>query len=116
MDIAKASLATDDLSRCQWETVFPADGGGAYILRRASGTRINLVRKRRAWYLRVRLKPHEDLPFTSAQELSEVASMEDRGIYPLDADVGTEAEEGTPVKKMVVPTRPTAAEREEHIA
>ena len=46
MNIGKALLSTQDLSRCGWETVFSADCGNAYLVRKASGTRIKLVRKR----------------------------------------------------------------------
>ena len=52
MNIGKALLSTQDLSRCGWETVFPADCGNAYLVRKASNTRITLVKKRCAWYLR----------------------------------------------------------------
>ncbi|CAK0847540.1 unnamed protein product, partial [Prorocentrum cordatum] len=69
-----------------------------------------------AWHLRLRLRPHEDLPFTSAQELCEVASMEGRGICPLDTGACMEAEEGAPIKRLAAPARPTAAERQGHIA
>ena len=50
MDIGKALLPTQDLSG--WETVFPADCGVAYRVRKASGTRITFVKKRCAWRLR----------------------------------------------------------------
>ena len=46
MDIGKALLSTQDLSRCGWQTVFPVDGKSAYLFRPASGTSITLVRKR----------------------------------------------------------------------
>ena len=52
MSIGKALLSTQDLSRCGWETVFPADCGNAYLVRKASDTRITFVKKRCAWYLR----------------------------------------------------------------
>ena len=55
MSIGKALLSTQDLSRCGWKTVFPADCGNAYLVRKASDTRITLVKKRCAWYLRVKL-------------------------------------------------------------
>ena len=54
MYIGKALLSKQDLSRCGWETV-PADCGSAYLVRKASDTHITLVRKRCAWYLRVKL-------------------------------------------------------------
>ena len=53
MEIGKALLSTQDLSRC----------GDAYLIRKASNTRITLVKKRCAWYLRAKLKPHHELPF-----------------------------------------------------
>ena len=56
MDIGKALLSTQDLCRCGWETVFLVDCGDTYLVRKASGTRITLVTKRCAWYLRVKLK------------------------------------------------------------
>ena len=57
MNIGKALVSTQDLSCCRWETVFLADCGHAYLVRKASDTRITLVKKRCAWYLRVKLKP-----------------------------------------------------------
>ena len=53
-NIGKALQSTQDLSRCGWETVFPVDCGNAYFVRKASDTRITLVKKRCAWYLRVK--------------------------------------------------------------
>ena len=32
MNIGKALLSTQDLSRCGWETVFPADSGNVYLV------------------------------------------------------------------------------------
>ena len=46
MNIGKALLSTQDLSRCDWETVFPADCGNGYLVRQASNSRITLVKKR----------------------------------------------------------------------
>ena len=63
MNIGKALLSTQDLSRCGWETVFPAGCGNPYLVRKASDTRITLVKKRCAWYLRVKLKPDTELPY-----------------------------------------------------
>ena len=62
MNIGKALLSTQDLSRRGWDTVFHADCGKAYLVRKASDTRITLVKRRCAWYLRVELKPHSELP------------------------------------------------------
>ena len=59
MNIGKALLSTQDLSRCGWETVFPADCENASLFRKASDTRITLANKRCAWVLRVKLKPHK---------------------------------------------------------
>ena len=55
MDTGKALLSTQDRSRCGWQTIFPADCGGAYFVRKALGSRVTLVRKRGAWYQRVKL-------------------------------------------------------------
>ena len=55
MNIGKALLSTQDLSRCGWETVFLSGCGNAYLVRKASDTRMS---KRCALYLRVKLKPH----------------------------------------------------------
>ena len=68
MDIGTALLSAQDLSRCGWETVFPADCGDAYFVRKASGTRITLVKKRRAWCLRVNLKPHSELSYADGPQ------------------------------------------------
>ena len=64
MNIGKALLSTQDLSRCEWETVFPVDCGNAYLVRKASDTHTTLVKKRCAWKLRVKLKLHSELPCT----------------------------------------------------
>ena len=65
-------------SRCGWEAVFPADSGNAYFVRKASNTRITLVKKRCAWYLRVNLKSHNGLPHSIGEEFLEVMSMDQR--------------------------------------
>ena len=84
MEIGKALLSTQDLSRCGWETVFPAGCGDAYLIRKASNTRITLVKKRCAWYLRAKLKPHHELPFTKGEEFLEVMSMDQgAGVWPV---------------------------------
>ena len=83
MNIGKALLSTQDLSRCGWETVFPAEN--AYLVWRASDTRITLVKKRCPWYLRVKLKPHNELPYTGSEEFLEVMSMDQRaGVWRVD--------------------------------
>ena len=107
--------------------VFPADCGTAYFVRKASDTRITLVKKRCAWYLRVKLRPHNELPYTeSEEEFLEVMSVDQRaGVWPVDEGgssgssgpgVPEDVEEGEPVKKLVAPTAPTASHREEHTA
>ena len=48
--------------------VFIADCGDAHLVRKASGTRITLVKKRCAWYLIVKLKPHSELPYAEGEE------------------------------------------------
>ena len=126
VDIGKALLSTQGLSRCGWETVFSADCGDAYLVRKASGTRITLVKKRCAWYLRVKLKPHSELPYAEGEEFLEVMSL-DRGAGVLPVQEGGSSsssgpaapeavEESAPVKKFVAPSAPTAADREEHTA
>ena len=45
MNIGKALLSTQDLSRCGWETVFPSDCGNVYLVRKGSNTLITLVKK-----------------------------------------------------------------------
>ena len=74
MNIGKSLPSAQGLSRCCWETVFPADCGNAYLVRKASDTRITLVKKRCAWYLRVKLKPHSELPYNEGEEFLEVMS------------------------------------------
>ena len=117
-------MSTQDLSRCGWEAVFPADSGNAYLVRKASDTRITLVKKRCPWYLRVKLKPHNELPYNEGEEFLEVMSMDQRaGVWLVEeggsssssGPVGAEdGEESEPVKKLVAPTAPTAADWEEH--
>ena len=126
MNIGDALLSTQNLSRCGWETVFTADCGNAYFVRKASNTRNTLVKKRCAWYLRVKLKPHNKLPYTESEEYLEAMSMDQRaGVWPVEEGGGLsssgpavpeDVEEGEPVKKLVAPTAPTATDREEHTA
>ena len=113
MNIGKALLSTQDLSRCGWETV----------LRKASDTRITLVKKRCAWHLGVKLKPHSELPYNEGEEFLEVMSMDQRaGVWPVEEGGGSrssgpavpeDVEESEPVKKLVAPTAPTATPVEE---
>ena len=108
------------------ETVFTADCGNAYLVRKASDTRITLVKKRCAWYLTVKLKPHNQPPHTESKEFLQVTSMDQRAaVWPVDESgssgscgpaVPEDAEESEPVKKLVAPTAPTATDREEHTA
>ena len=124
MNIGKALLSTQDLSRCGWEAVFAADCGNAYLVRKASDTRITLVKKRCARYLRAKLKPHSELRHNEGEEILEVMSMDQRagvslveggGSSSSSGPVGAEdGEESEPVKKLVAPTAPTAADLEEH--
>ena len=58
VDLGKALRSRQDLGRCGWGTVFLADCADAYLVRKASGTRMTLVRKRCA-YLRAKLKPQQ---------------------------------------------------------
>ena len=123
-NIGKALLST--LSRCGWETIFRADCGNAYLVQKASDTRMTLVKKRCAWYLRVKLKPHNELPYTESEELLEVMSMDQRGgMWPVEEGgssgssglaVPEDVEESELVKKLVAPTAPRATDREEHTA
>ena len=122
MNIGKGLLSTQDTSRCGWETVFPASCGDAFLVRKASGTRITLVKKRCALYIRVKLKPHNELPFTEGEEFLEMMSMDQRaGVWPVDEGGGSsssgpavpeDVEENEPVKKLVAPTAPTATDQE----
>ena len=126
MNIGKALLSTQDLRRCGWETVFPAGFGNAYLVRKASDTRITLVKKRCAWYLRAKLKPHNELPCTESEEFLEVMSMDQRaGVWPVEEGGGSsssgpavpeDVEQSEPVRKIVALTAPTATDREEHTA
>ena len=114
MNVDKALLSTQDLSRCGWETIFPADGGNAYLVRKASDNRITLVKKCCAWYLRVKLKPHNELPYIESEEFLEVMSMDQRaGVWLVEEGgsssssgpaVPEDVEESEPVKKLVAPT------------
>ena len=126
MNTGKAPLSTQDLSRCGWGAVFPAGCGDAYLVRKASDTRITLVKKRCSWYLRVKLKPHNELPYTECEEFLEVMSMDQRaGVWPVEEGGSSsssgpafpeDVEESEPVKRLVAPTAPTATDREEHTA
>ena len=55
----------------------------AYLVRKASDTRITLVKKRCAWYLRVKLKPHDELPCSKGEEFLEVMTMDQRAVCGL---------------------------------
>ena len=85
MDIGKALLSTQDFSRCGWKTVFPAECGDPYFVRKASDTRITLVKKRCAWYLNVKLKPHSELPYAEGEGFLEVMSLDlGAGVRPVE--------------------------------
>ena len=123
MNIGKALLSTQDLSRCGWETVFLADSENAYLVTKASNTRITLVKKRCAWYLRFKLMPHNESPYSKGEEFLEVLSLDQRAGVCLVEEGGSssssgpavpeDVEEGEPVKKLVAPT---PSDREEHAA
>ena len=104
MNIGKALLSTQDLSRCGWETVFQADCGNAYLVRKDSDTRITLVKKRCA--LRVKLKPHNELPYTESEEFLEVMSLDQRaGVWPV-AEGGSSGSSGPAVPEGVEESEP----------
>ena len=77
-DTGKALLSTRDLGQCGGETVFLAGCGDTYLVRKASGTRITLVKKRCVWYLRAKFKPRSELPYAEGEEFMEVMLL-DRG-------------------------------------
>ena len=126
IELRGEELSTQDLSRCGWETVFLAGCGDAQLIRKASNTRITLVKKRCAWYLRAKLKPHHALLFTKGKEFLEVMSLDHgAGVWPVFEGgsssssgpmVPEDVEESTPVEKLVTPSAPTAEDREEHTA
>ena len=84
------------------------------------------MKKRCAWYLRAKLKPHHELPFTKGEEFLEVMSLDQgAGVWPVFEGgsssssgpmVPEDVEESTPMKKLVTPSAPTAEDREEHTA
>ena len=83
------------------------------------------MRKRCAWHLGVKLNPHLVLPCTDDEEFMDVLALDRRaGVRPVQeggcSDSGLavpdDVEESTPVKKLVAPSPPTAADRREHIA
>ena len=79
VNIGKALLSTQGLSRCGWETVVPADC--KCVLRQESFE----LKKRCAWYLRVKFKLHNELPCTESEEFLEVMSMDEMaGVLPVD--------------------------------
>ena len=84
------------------------------------------MKKRCAWYLRVKLKAHNELPYTEGEKFLEVMSMDQRArVWPVEEGGGSssggpavpqDVKESEPVKKLVAPTVPTAKYREEHMA
>ena len=115
MNIGKA-LSTQDLSRCGWETVFPADCGNACLVRKASDI-LALVKKRCAWYLRVKLKPHNELPYSEGEEFLEVMSMDQRAGVWLVEEGGGSSSSGPAVFADVawVEERPRDVEESERV-
>ena len=126
MDIGKALLSTHDLCRSSWETVFSEDCSDVYLVRKASGTRITLVKTRCAWYLRAKIKSHGELPYAEGEEFMEVMSLDrGAGVRPVQEGGSSRSSgpqqrcpmtsrESASVKKLVAPSVPTADEREEH--
>ena len=99
---------------------------GENVVRKASGTRITLVRKRCAWGLRLKLKPHSELPCAEGDEFMEVLAL-DRGAGVRLVQEGSSScmqwtcgarrrQGGSAREKLVASSSPTAADREEHIA
>ena len=82
-----------------------------------------LVKKRCASCLRVKLKLHSELPYAEREELLEVMSL-DRGAPVQEGGSSSssgpaapeDVEESALVKKLVAPSAPIAADREEHTA
>ena len=84
------------------------------------------MKKRCAWYLRVKLKLHSELSYTESEEFLEVVSMDQRaGVWPVEKGGGSissgpavpeDVEESEPVKNLVAPTASTATDREEPTA
>ena len=72
MDFGKALLSTQDLSRCGWETVDMLTLSGKLQ------ARITVVKKRCAWYLRAKLKPHRRVTIRRERIILELMSL-DRG-------------------------------------
>ena len=127
MNIGKA-LQSDTRSEPLWlgRRSSLLDSGNAYLVRKASDTRTTLVKKRCAWYLRVKLEPHSELPYNESEEFLEVMSMDQRaGVWLVEEGGGSgssgpavpeDVEESEPLKRLVAPTAPTATDREEHTA
>ena len=80
----------------------------------------------REQYLRAKLEPHSQLPFKEGEEFLEVMSMgQGAGVLPVGEGgsssssgpgVPEDVKESAPVSKLVAPSPPSAAEREEHTA
>ena len=68
MNIGKAPLSTQDLSRCGWETVFPADCEKCAPGQESFG-QSHHAREETSWYLRTKFKPHNELPYTESEGL-----------------------------------------------
>ena len=84
------------------------------------------MKKRCAWYLRVELKPHSELPYNEGEEFLEVMSRTREqvcGLWMKGGSSGSsgpaipeDVEESELVKKLVARTAPTATDREEPTA
>ena len=102
MDIGKALPSTQDLGQCGRETVFPADCGDAYLVRKASCTRITLVKKRCGWYLRVKLKPHSELTYAEGEEfLEEMSLVQEAAVRPVQEEGSSSCSGPTAMSNVV---------------
>ena len=97
------------LANVAGRTVFLAGCGDAYLVRRASGTCITLVKKRCVWYLRAKFKPRSELPYAEGEEFMEVMLLDrGAGVRPVQggisnsrnpAAISNNVEESAPVEK-----------------
>ena len=81
------------------------------------------MKKRCAWYPRVKLKLHKELPYAEGEEFLEVMSLDrGAGVRPVEeggsssssgpAVMSEDVKENAPMKKLVAPSAPTADDRE----
>ena len=87
----------------------------------ASGTRITVVKKRCAWYLRVNLKLHSEFPYAEGEKILEVMLLDrGAGVGGSSSSSGPavleDVEESALVKNLVAPSAPPAADWEDHTA